>query len=276
MQQLAEDTTQQKRQPTPSSVQAEIIEFEGRPILTVVADGKTHYCVHDIGLVFGQGYSLYAEVQRHYTPSQDFIVLCDDVYRAALKANEVNPDHIPNPRYLPDSRYMLTDAGLKRALFGAGGLCERLKDFLARPYVYVASSWRNPDQPRVVAELRATGYEVYDFREDGFSWADIDPEWKEWTSVEFIENLEHPLAVKHFERDFRAMERADAFVMVMTCGRSAHIETGWGVGRDKPALICLDKKGQEPELMYRMADSLCIGPGTVVEAIGKMLERRNG
>lgn len=30
--------------------------------------------------------------------------------------------------------------------------------------IYVASSWRNPYQPEVVAALRKTGYEVYDFR----------------------------------------------------------------------------------------------------------------
>jgi hypothetical protein len=31
--------------------------------------------------------------------------------------------------------------------------------------VYVASSWRNGQQPAVVAALRAAGHEVYDFRE---------------------------------------------------------------------------------------------------------------
>jgi len=43
--------------------------------------------------------------------------------------------------------------------------------------IYVASSWRNPYQPEVVAALRKAGHEVYDFRnpEDnpgGFHWAD--------------------------------------------------------------------------------------------------------
>lgn len=30
--------------------------------------------------------------------------------------------------------------------------------------IYVASSWRNPYQPEVVAALRKAGHQVYDFR----------------------------------------------------------------------------------------------------------------
>ena len=30
--------------------------------------------------------------------------------------------------------------------------------------IYVASSWRDPYQPEVVAALREAGHEVYDFR----------------------------------------------------------------------------------------------------------------
>lgn len=45
--------------------------------------------------------------------------------------------------------------------------------------IYVASSWRNPYQPEVVAALRKAGHEVYDFRNPkdnpgGFHWADVD------------------------------------------------------------------------------------------------------
>ena len=32
------------------------------------------------------------------------------------------------------------------------------------PKIYVASSWRNPYQPEVVAALKKAGHEVYDFR----------------------------------------------------------------------------------------------------------------
>ncbi|MCQ2145827.1 MAG: hypothetical protein MJY72_08790 [Bacteroidales bacterium] len=33
--------------------------------------------------------------------------------------------------------------------------------------IYVASSWRNPHYPAVVAALRDAGFDVYDFRNPG-------------------------------------------------------------------------------------------------------------
>ena len=97
--------------------------------------------------------------------------------------------------------------------------------------VYVASSWRNPYQPEVVACLRAAGHEVYDFRDPeenpgGFHWADVDPDWQEWTAREYIDHLDHPVAEKGFGADLRAMKWADCCVLVLPCGRSAHTEAG--------------------------------------------------
>lgn len=41
--------------------------------------------------------------------------------------------------------------------------------------IYIASSWKNPYQQHVVTALRATGHDVYDFRnptpgDHGFDW----------------------------------------------------------------------------------------------------------
>jgi hypothetical protein len=54
-----------------------------------------------------------------------------------------------------------------------------------------------------------------------------------------------------------AMEKADAFVLVLPCGRSAHLELGWAVGAGKRTAILLDPDARDevtPELMYRMVD----------------------
>jgi hypothetical protein len=53
--------------------------------------------------------------------------------------------------------------------------------------VFVSSSWRNDRQPAVVTALRDAGHEVYDFRNPapdahGFSWADLDPGWLNWSA----------------------------------------------------------------------------------------------
>lgn len=136
--------------------------------------------------------------------------------------------------------------------------------------IYVASSWRNPTQQEVVKRLREAGHEVYDFRNPepgntGFHWSEIDPDWKQWTPEKFREALEHDIAVDGFSRDFQAMIEAAAGVLVMPCGRSAHIEAGYFAGQHKALFILLSDG--EPELMYAMADRLCTSVDELLEAL---------
>lgn len=132
--------------------------------------------------------------------------------------------------------------------------------------IYVASSWRNKYQQEVVANLRAIGHEVYDFREDGngwgngvhgpggFHWSEIDPEWQQWPSriSRYIDALDHPRAVEGFRRDMDALMRSDACILVNPCGQSAHAEMGWAAGAGKlVAAYCPEIR--EPDLMLKMA-----------------------
>ena len=124
--------------------------------------------------------------------------------------------------------------------------------------IYVASSWKNKFQPEIVTALRSLGHEVYDFRrpksaDGGFSWAKIDEDWRNWSVEEYVVSLDHSEAVAGFDSDFEAMQWADAFVLVMPCGRSAHLEAGWAIGQGKPTCILLSDQPFEPELMYKLA-----------------------
>jgi len=135
-------------------------------------------------------------------------------------------------------------------------------------YVYVASSWRNPFQPAVCAALSAAGVDHYDFRNPpdgtGFSWREVKSadahgipgKGTDWEDVdEYLRMVSHPRALAGFSADFAAMQRADAFVLVLPCGKSAHLELGWAVGAGKRTAILLEEP-VEPELMYRMVDHL--------------------
>ena len=137
--------------------------------------------------------------------------------------------------------------------------------------IYVASSWRNNRQPDVCASLRNYDHEVYDFRnpeegDNGFHWSKIDPNWKTWTPEQYRKNLSHPIAKKGYVKDFKAMLWADACVLVMPCGRSAHLEAGYFVGANKRLIILIDES--EPELMYKLADKICI----TIDEVCKFLE----
>lgn len=128
--------------------------------------------------------------------------------------------------------------------------------------VYVASSWRNPLQPSVVEALRAAGHEVYDFRNPapgntGFGWRQILPEPPPWSAEQTRQVLGHPVAQKGFDLDLGAMEWADAIVMVQPSGRSSALELGWGAGAGKWTAVLL-ADGEEPELMLKVADKLCV------------------
>ncbi len=141
--------------------------------------------------------------------------------------------------------------------------------------VYVASSWRNAHQQEVVLQLRRNGFEVYDFKnpepgDTGFHWSEIDPLWERWDLDGFEAGLRHPIAEAGFRRDMRALDEADAVVLVMPCGRSAHLELGYAVGQGKRTCILTDI--QEPELMYKMVDDLFGSLEEVIAWLGTIRE----
>jgi hypothetical protein len=120
--------------------------------------------------------------------------------------------------------------------------------------IYVASSWRNKYQQQVVLDLLAARHAVYDFRnpkpgDHGFGWRELDPNFETWTPEQYIKNLGHPTAQAGFRSDYDAMVWADEFCLVLPCGRSAHLEVGWAIGRGKRTSIYVPEQ-VEPELMY--------------------------
>jgi hypothetical protein len=123
--------------------------------------------------------------------------------------------------------------------------------------IYLASSWRNTYQPEILAALRAAGHEVYDFKNPapgnvGFGWRQTI-ERPIATCADLLEALRHPRAVDGFRLDFDAMKWADACVLLLPCGNSAHLEAGWFAGQGKPVVVIVPEL-REPELMYKCFD----------------------
>lgn len=141
--------------------------------------------------------------------------------------------------------------------------------------VYIASSWRNKYFERIVEAVRAEGFEVFDFKnpapgQTGFHWSEIGPDWREWSPNAFVAALHHDLAVQGFEADMGGLRGADVVVLLMPCGRSAHLEAGWAAGAGKRLIIFLPVgEPSEPKLMYKMADM-------VVTTVGECLATLRG
>lgn len=120
--------------------------------------------------------------------------------------------------------------------------------------IYLASSWRNVDQPAVLHILRRCGHTVYDFRNPhpnskGFNWADIDPQWQDWTPTQYAAALEHPIAAAGYALDKGALIDCEACVLLLPSGRSASWEFGFACGSGKPGAVVMFEPC-EPELMY--------------------------
>lgn len=137
--------------------------------------------------------------------------------------------------------------------------------------IYVASSWRNPHQPRLVNLFRRQGYETYGFRnpeigDNGFHWSEIDPKWQSWTPAQYRKALSEDLPEVGFQKDFEAMHWAEVFVLVLPSGRSSHLELGWAIGAGKPSYIYMPE-AIEPELMHKMASGICISEVEIIRAL---------
>ena len=125
------------------------------------------------------------------------------------------------------------------------------------PQVYIATSWRNTYYDRVLKEVNVEN-RVYDWRasDSAFYWSDIDPDWKNWTTKQYVDALTHPIAEKGFERDLKGMRWASACILLLPCGRSAHLEAGW-MAREYSTETVVYIPGNEriePELMYLLGD----------------------
>jgi hypothetical protein len=65
--------------------------------------------------------------------------------------------------------------------------------------------------------------------------------------------MKDPAAERGFARDMNALRAADLCVMVMPCGMSASLETGWAIGAGKPTAVYIPAM-REPDLMVKMAE----------------------
>jgi len=139
--------------------------------------------------------------------------------------------------------------------------------------IYVASSWRNRIVHASVCQLLSADYDVYDFThpapdQHGFAWSDIDHNWESWSPRAFAHALRHPIAQEGFGFDMNALRAADACVLVLPCGRSAHLELGYAAGAGKRTIVfAADERGFEPELMYLMCNAFVTSTSDLLTAL---------
>jgi hypothetical protein len=113
--------------------------------------------------------------------------------------------------------------------------------------IYLASSWRNESYPSVLAALRTAGHNVYDFRAGNYR-SDCHE-----SHADYVRAPRSRAASKQFNAELAALDACYVCVLLLPCGRSAHLEAGYAAGRGKQVVVYPDAK-PEFELMYRLTN----------------------
>lgn len=135
-------------------------------------------------------------------------------------------------------------------------LCEERIDDMK---IYIASSWKNVDDVRVIAAtLRELGFDVDDFTDDTkgrfvFHYSELG----EIQKLDAINFLKDERSQRAFQEDKKWIDWADCVLLFLPAGKSSHLEAGYAKGSGKKLVIYQFHypKG-EFDVMYGFADLL--------------------
>lgn len=128
--------------------------------------------------------------------------------------------------------------------------------------IYIASSWKNKARCLEVTRfLRDHGHEVDCFCDPStgrysFHWSELvatEDELKDFDQFRFMNDARTDRA---FLEDKRFLEWAEAVVLLLPSGKSAHLEGGFIRGAGKYLFVVGEFPPGEFELMYKLADGI--------------------
>lgn len=124
--------------------------------------------------------------------------------------------------------------------------------------VYVASSWKNEERCLLLASIiRDAGHEVDCFCDTStgryvFHFSEIGRA----ENLDGITFLQDERSQRAFAEDKKWLDWAEAVVLLLPAGRSAHLEAGYAKGQGKRLVIVGDFPPGEFDVMYGFADAL--------------------
>ncbi len=124
--------------------------------------------------------------------------------------------------------------------------------------IYIASSVKNEKEVlELGGKLREVGHEVDMFCEARpgrkvFRESDI----KNIQKYDTKDFLEIPQVWKGFKEDKKWIDWSDCVIMLLPCGRSAHLELGYALGKEKLGFIYGDLKKGETDVMHGFANDV--------------------
>jgi hypothetical protein len=97
----------------------------------------------------------------------------------------------------------------------------------------------------------------------------VNSNWLQWTPEQFRCDLYggHPSVERGFGLDKAALDWCDTCVLVLPCGRSAHLEAGYCAGQGKRTFFFLHPDKFEPELMYLLGHGCVTTAEQLLDAV---------
>ena len=128
---------------------------------------------------------------------------------------------------------------------------------MTKAKLYIGGSLRNPQVLTIAQSLKeAQGEYLSVFADWMCAGPHADDAWRDYEKAlgySYIQALDRPAARNVFDFDKKHLDAADAFLLVLPCGRSAHMELGYMVGRGKKTCILIDDP-ERWDIMYQFAD----------------------
>jgi len=136
--------------------------------------------------------------------------------------------------------------------------------------IYIASSVKNSKRVlQYTVLLRAAGHQVFNFLEVDATTTDRDRDFPELRHLNALTFLESPNVQRIFFVDRFGIDWADAVLLLLPAGPSAHLEAGYAVGKRKLLYILREEwPTGEFEVMYSFAEGLFTAVEDIISAIG--------
>lgn len=142
--------------------------------------------------------------------------------------------------------------------------------------IYLIGSLRNPEVPKVAAQIREHGFDVFD------QWFSAGPNADDHLRDHFLaqgmnhrEILQTAAAKNIFEFDKRHLQQADSVVLLMPCGKSGFLELGWVLGLGKQGYILFDKDPERVDVMFQFATKIVYSVEGLVLEINKDVNNKS-
>jgi hypothetical protein len=145
---------------------------------------------------------------------------------------------------------------------------------LPRPIksIYVIGSLRNPRIIEIANGIQSLGIEAFaDWAGAGESADDSLRDYAKARGLDYKQTLQTYGAKHIFEFDKKHLDRCDAAVMVLPCGRSAFLEAGYTVGNKKPCYALFDETPPRIDVMLQFLTDIFFSKEELYEALKKQI-----